>query len=134
MPRFFAFKQFSAEDHCTLVHKVALPLFNEPGFYRSTGSLNAFLNGRTDRKNFFTLHPKTAKLHGVKTHSPTHKYWYHGEEWDEFVAAYGRPLFARDKDLPVVAHASIWDFYTHIGFDYKTGKYTKTKDLKLAKK
>jgi hypothetical protein len=123
--RFFAIKQFSADDRCVIVHKISIPDWSEPGFYRSIGTLNAFLYGDKDRNNFDALHPNTARAHGKKPKKPTHPFWYYGEDWEEFQAAMERPLGTIWRDRPVLNHASIWDFYKHIGFDYKTVKYTK---------
>lgn len=59
--------------------------------------------------------------------------------WEEFEAdkKLGSGLGARMyQNTPVEEHASIWDFYLHIGFDYKTKKWCKhliTQPLKSAK-
>jgi hypothetical protein len=135
--RQLAIKQFSPADGAMCVHMVTVPDFRDPGFYRSTMSYSAFFHGhRNDRNNFWALHPRTAKANGFKSKKPTHKFWYHmipREEWEDNIK---REFYKLDKALPIVEHASIWDFYKHIGFDYKTGKWSKnliTKELKSAK-
>jgi hypothetical protein len=135
--RQLAIKQFSPGDGAMCVHMVTVPDFSDPGFYRSTVSYSAFFHGhRNDRNNFWALHPKTAKANGFKSKKPTHKFWYHmipREEWDDNLK---REFYKLDRKLPIQEHASIWDFYKHIGFDYKTGKWSKhliTGTLKPAK-
>lgn len=137
MPRFYAIKQYSAGDHVAVLHKVTIPLWADKGFYRQIMSLNAFFHGRNDRNNFWALHPKTAEANGHKPSKPTHAFWYYGLDWEEFEAdkksafSLGSAYYSK---IPVVEHASMWDFYEHIGFDYKTGKYMKTGAKKASKK
>ena len=128
MPRFYCVKQFSPGDGVAVIHKVTIPTWADPGFYRSIGSLNAFFHGRGDRNNFWALHPKTAKANGFKAGKPKHKFWYYGIPWEEFEADKTTGAFLGSRmyqNVPVEEHASIWDFYKHIGFDYKTQKWSK---------
>ena len=137
MPRFLAIKQFGPADGAMCVHKVTVPDFRDPGFYRSTMSYSAFFHGhKTDRNNFWALHPKTAKANGLRARKPTHKFWYHYIPWEEWQDQLKREFYKLDRALPVVEHASIWDFYEHIGWNYKTKKWSKhliTQPLKPAK-
>lgn len=132
-------KQFGPKDHVTIIHRVAVPDFSEQGFYRSAVSYSAFFHGhKKDYNNFWALHPKTAKANGFRVRKPYHKFWYHMQPWDEFADDCERAkkwkvdMYSK---TPVVDHASIWDFYIHIGYDYKTKKYSKgliTKEIKPA--
>lgn len=127
MPHYIAIIQHDADDKHLILHRVALPTVREKGFYRQTGTYNAFFHSDKDRNNFWALHPNTAKVNGFKSRKPTHQYWYYSMHWDEFVERENRWNQGEmsDLNLPRVEHASMWDFYKHIGYDYKTMKWEK---------
>ena len=77
--------------------------------YRQVSSSNAFFHGRTQHE----------------------KHWKRGIIWPSHME-YEHHLYTRKRfgfsiwedDVEVVEHASIWDFYTYIGYDYKKKKWT----------
>lgn len=100
-------------------YALQMPEPDEKGFYVQSVSFNAF-------------------FHSLKKHNYDEKngLFYYSIGWDDYLFELG---FKRDPELEkalasltaeyktffeeAIEFNSIWDFYKHIGYDYKTKKY-----------
>ncbi len=126
MPRYFIFVEIDNKtaDH-RLVHRVSIPTASEPGFYRAVSSYNAFREGkRKGSTKWEKEHYKDRCCYGPDC-------LYYGEREDQWLRDQERQAKhipdLDDRLLPKIEHASIWDFYNHIGFDHTARKYTGIK-------
>ena len=112
MPHTFVVHKLSTNDNSVdEYYTLNMPTVYEPGFYRQTGSFNAFFNAYTKRK----FRPNWQN--GILFHAESKR------DWDRSV--FGGKFFAK-KDFKFVANFdSIWDFYKYIDYDYKRKKYGK---------
>lgn len=96
--RFFIVAELDNECNHLCYHEF------EASDYRSLVSLNAFFWGLKDYNK-----SKTRLYIG-----------YRKSEWERF--------YKRTSNLtaPFIIHDTIWDFYIHIGYDYKKKKYITT--------
>lgn len=86
------------------VHLLVTPTLGEPGYYRSTVSAGAFFNYSPKRMG--------SRYQG-------------GSRYLSFLKSMDQ--YSSYVDLSVIPtsfHASIWDFYKAIGYDYKKKKFT----------
>lgn len=99
------------------LHVLYMSDMTEKGFYRQTVSYDAFFNGI----------PKKGKQHGpnwkMKERLYVAKWWDEFESDCERWKKYGSTH--DDRTLPTVEHQSIWEFYEHIGYDYKKKRWVK---------
>lgn len=109
-------------------HIVSRNRIDGPGSYRATLSYEAF-RMREIKRAFPDL--KRGLINGgIRCH------WYslyikeHFDEEREMIQKINVGLLGRrvinpweEKDIPVIHHESIWEFYKHIGYDYKRKKY-----------
>jgi len=105
------------------VHDVFTPGFGEPGFYRATISYDCYHNRECTRlyeankKGRLSL-PKRGSVKHKKEFDEDRKSWKEsyekvtGEKYEDY----------HDK-LPRFRHASIWDYYKAVGYDYKKQRY-----------
>ncbi len=93
-----------------LFFKLFIPGPGEKGFYRSTGSFNAFFNNGKGR-NWY-------RRNGIEV-LYTYRHLSEFEMEEEISKKYGgKPaVFAN------ISFYSIWAFYTYIGYDYKSKRY-----------
>lgn len=121
-----------------IIHKIRMPDYFDKGFYRDVCSWNWFQSGKkkgvtkTDR----------ARRRITCCWSPTGLYYTHDwieDEWEQkVIRTLARNKLRTDRteaelaviekalderNFPTFNHASIWDFYKHIGFDRKARKY-----------
>ena len=97
------------------LHILNLPSVGEDGFYRQTGSFNAF-------------------FYSTKNRNKNDGRQYYAKHWDEFESECQRmekwlakdgitKLKFDDRKLPTTEHQSIWEFYEAIGFDQKSKRW-----------
>lgn len=102
------------------VHRVHHHTPLEPGFYRASVSLGSFQHHWTDVVG-------TAYFKGKYL-----DHWFHvylsDQDWEQDLK-FQRRAYEQDRaplDLaPIVAHASIWDFYKYIGWDYRRKRFER---------
>ena len=97
------------------LHILSLPPTSEHGeFQRQTTSFSWF-------------------FHGPKSRNQTKTKLFYAIWWDEFEIKVkkDRKTMAEhcirgldDTELPTTTHASLWDFYKAVGYDYKTKKWS----------
>ena len=108
-----------------IIHKVLLPEVSDKGFYRTIGSLNAFNSG--DKKNSTAL--EKSRHRSACCWGPGVLYYYAREnEWErEQERIANDPILADldERQMETIHHGSLWNFYQHIGFDYKRRRYVK---------
>lgn len=95
-------------------HKLSLS-YGDPGFYRACTSLSAFSSREGTR--LYNCHKIKKKMHveGKRCHVQME-----GEIIDiSHLAQYG----IYPEVLPTFEHATVWDFYKAVGYDYKRKKY-----------
>lgn len=128
----YTFTQIDLHAGCkhVHVHKVQLPKYGQKGWYVSIGSLSAFAHNGDQEKHKGCWSPDY--LYVCKRS-------YEFE--DECQNLSSRWPDLDDRKLPVTEHASLWDFYKAVGYDYKRKKWLNTdakapkqKSLKSAKK
>lgn len=124
MPRLYAVVKIERKTYRHVeLHKIHVPDFQDPGFYRSVSTLSAFAHHGDKDKNRGNW-------------SPTHLYVV--KRWEEFMEDTTRwkesyetitkqsyPDNLDDRLLPTFEHASIWDFYKHQGYDYKKKRWNR---------
>ncbi len=104
------------------LHVVAVPNFSEPGFYRQTGSMNAF------RRNIHALGSKmiTSRQPGTRFHVRWAEEFAMDLESEARNAAllktYGKTSRHDTTKLPRADYASVKHFYAAIGYDTKKRK------------
>lgn len=128
MPRLIRVVKINKLDGCKHeeMHTFNLPTPVEPRFYRSVTSFSAFFH-----------HPVKDRKTGRHTFRSNSRdtLWYshRPDEWELSLRSEERmrnkfPLkdgYLYDSELPVTEHGTIWDFYKHIGYDYKKRKWLK---------
>lgn len=109
-----------------VIHEIPIPSIGEPGFYRAVVSLDSFSSGK--RAGVST--PERACFRTSPAWAPGRLYrLLRIEEWEEEVARITDSMrkhlhdWPDERELPRVRHASIWDFYAHIGWDRKRRRY-----------
>lgn len=120
----FAIVEIDLSDHSHVrLHVLELPTMSDYGeFYRQTTSFTWFFHGRKRRNWSKTRH-------------------FHVSWWDEFEmqTKLNRKTMAEhcirgldDTELPTTIHASLWDFYKAVGYDYKTKKWVEKTPQKVS--
>lgn len=103
------------------VHHMTLVPDIKDSAYTAIGSMNWF-----NEREAQTL---VAAFDGKKPKSPFHTNIKCDQDF-EFDRKFERRAYAPDPaltdTLPEFTHASIWDFYKAIGYDYKAKRYTRT--------
>lgn len=127
MPFYYIFSVTPDVGDEETLHRVAIPTSYEKGFYRSVGTLNSFCYGG-ERADATTK--ERAVYRAGKCWKPLgdgNYLLYYGmreTEWIMREQSFEERWPGKSKiNHPKTDHASIWDFYKHIGFDYKLKKY-----------
>ena len=99
-----------------VLHVIRQPLADEPGFYRSAVSGNAFKERET--KIWYDRYYTKRKVM-PRQFSVMYSFDFQIEK---------KIMLDRDSDhewhtLPILEHESIWEFYKHVGYDHKKKKY-----------
>lgn len=109
-------------EHAHL-HVIAVPEFNEPGFYRQVSSFDAFFMG-TQQHNW---NHNAKRLYAAKRWGATGNGWdeFNGEcdRWLESSKRYGIQEMD-SRNLPRTDYPDVWSFYSAVGYDYKKKRYT----------
>lgn len=101
------------------IHVVRMPAYNEPGWYVQSISASAFRR-RMQKRHIRTF--KTADG-GWAAQAFAVSFWFRSEyrvEHEERRKIEAR--FGVDESADFTEHASLWDFYKAIGYDYKKNK------------
>lgn len=137
MPTFYYVREipFATSEPERALHRIAFPSYGEPGWYRQTRSVNAFRSGRQKgvsadarRRHYDGCgwdHEKRT-LYSIKSahdHEVDMKIMLESVEAASPEA--GAKIRAMYAAVPVIDHASLYDFYDYIGFDRKTRRYKK---------
>lgn len=97
------------------VHKFTMEHTVEQSHYRAISSYNAF-EDRNCRQ------VADGKIFGYRASMRSERDW-------EMDMRFGDRAFAPDvfprRELPMFEHASIWDFYIAVGYDYKQKKWIR---------
>jgi hypothetical protein len=108
------------------IHEISVPDLNEPDGRFQILSIQAFMQGKrkgagkSDRKHMLDLccwGPKA--LYSLKPKAV----WEEDVEMTMASLKQALPEYPDDRTFPRTQHASIWDFYKHIGFDHKLRGY-----------
>ena len=100
------------------VHWFTLPKFGEPKFYTTITSYNAFRNREAGRLVRCLDDKRAGKRYVIP-------------EWRTYcnIIPADCPMYETEKALkmyeefPTFEHATLWDFYLAIGYDFKRQKY-----------
>ena len=104
----------------TEIHYFRLPKFNEPNFYRSVSSYNAFRNREAERYARWAVRPNL-----LNKRKPLKLLVRLGDLVDRKHVL--EDLDTEQPELPRLLHASIFEFYEHVGFDYKRNSWAPRK-------
>lgn len=102
-------------------HIVKTPAYKDKGWYRTVGSMNAFRNRTLKRQvRQVNLPDGGTGYVGLRL-----SFRWSAESFreHEFRKAIYANTGGRMLDGPEIHHESIWDFYKHIGFDYKKNRF-----------
>lgn len=108
------------------IHHIAVPSIGDKGYYREVISMD-YYRGRELEK----VYGEKARKKGMRlANFPVQYAMRRRDDWefsqessrDSIERITGR-VYDRWSNLPVHEHASIWDFYKFIGYDYKKQKY-----------
>lgn len=137
MPTFYYAREipFKTSEQERALHRISFPEYGEPGWYRLTRSANAFRSGRQKgvsaelkARHFDSCgwdHEKKT-LYSLKDgHSYKTEMDIMIESAEATNPEVGAKLRAIYDAIPVIDHASLYDFYDYIGFDRKTRRYRK---------
>lgn len=116
MPKTRIFVEYGPGNEPIKRHEVTMPSVPEHDFYRQTVSFDAFRNfvakvcAKTDRLTYYYKDEFSLKCEE--------------ESKARFIEEYGDKVkgWLIATDLPGISHASLWDFYKYIGYDYKKKK------------
>ncbi|MHD0644780.1 hypothetical protein ACYPKM_04045 [Pseudomonas aeruginosa] len=108
-------------------HEFPIPRVGEKGFYRTTVSYDAFRN--RERRRLYEAHKSGSwfakgKLCIVDLKSDVEERFNLLRESIGKFESNANKKFA-ELELPLTTHKNLWDFYSYIGYDYKSQKYTE---------
>lgn len=108
------------------IHYITMPRAMANDYYRSVLSLEGFAS-RERKQTFKKGQPISPHCINVR---PRHFTMQRRDDWEfretsvrESFAKRGMPFTRTYGDVPTFEHASIWDFYKAIGYDYKKKRY-----------
>jgi hypothetical protein len=96
-------------------HFFDLPQFGEPDFYRATGSYNAFHTREARSLNMW--------LRRKAGHPPRRGHVDDVDSMFSHIKLMPKSVRATMTQHPEFYHATIWDMYKAIGYDYQKKKY-----------
>lgn len=137
MPTFYYAREIpirgELEDRA--LHRIAFPEYGETGWYRMVTSANAFRHGtqkgvsrKLAERGFDGCcwdHGKGVLYSLKRADEQETDMRIMLESAEQANTEVGRKLRKLFAGIPVINHASIYDFYEHIGFDRKTRRYRK---------
>lgn len=109
---------------CVALHEISRPGWDEDGFYRASLTSEAFKYSEMRRR--FGKNPPWNHKPLIRWFSVQNKdVWTIQENsTNKIMSEMGlikyRPEY---HDASIIKHESIWEFYKHIGYDYKRKKY-----------
>lgn len=118
-----------------VIHRIAMPDYDEPGWYTQTISLSAF---HTGRRRGATAEERRTRRDGCCWAPGRLYYCLHNREEDWHreqdrlqarMAEHGIS-YPDERQCETIEHDSIYAFYEHIGFDRKRRRYKDDNDGK----
>lgn len=138
MPTFYSARAIpiSGESYKDIaLHRITFPSYAEPGWNRMVRSANAFRNGRQKgvpadlvKRHFGSCcwDHKGNVLYSLKPEKEQHRETMIMIESAEAASPeVGAKLRAEFEAIPVIEHASLFDFYDYIGFDRHKRRYNE---------
>ena len=137
MPTFYYVREIpnSLTENERVLHRIAFPSYGEPGWYRLTRSAGAFRHGQqkglsakmraAHRSTCGWDHEKRTLYSMKSAHEHETDMSIMLESAEAASPEVGAKLRAIYEAIPVIDHASLYDFYDYIGFDRKTRRYKK---------
>lgn len=109
-------------NRTAVVHVIRNPDPSEPGFYRSAISREYFSKRELTRwhDKYYKKGIKCPRWFDMKTCFDSKHIEREIKFFEEEVPS--KPQHEL-RDLPIVEHQSVWDFYTYIKYDYKKKKW-----------
>lgn len=117
------------------LHRIVVPSYSDKGWYRAVTSANAFRSGKQKgvprhlaERHFDTCgwdHAKNILYSLKRSHDFDVEMRIMIESLEAVDPERGAILRNRHGAVPVIEHASLFDFYEYIGFDHKTRRYKK---------
>ena len=108
------------KEEMTEIHWFKLPDYKEHRFYQTTVSYGGFK--RRDAKRLMNNHNRRR----LDSKFPKlDKYWSFKPVYEFDAVEQMEAKYNIYKGIPVQCHASLWDFYKAIGYEYKKQRYVK---------
>ena len=104
-------------------HIIRMPAYNEKGWYNSVVSIDAFNNRESER--FYQIRcVKKKPLLGLLCHLYRLSEWERDTQLSTNRMKKYDPSYEHPYNLvPCIEHQNVFDFYKHIGYDYKKKRY-----------
>lgn len=123
-PKGYVIEEIVTGDRIVILHRVLMPDFSEKGFYRNTTSGESFRQRQLTywHDDFYMKNrPCPHHFRCKQIHEWERDRYNNGRTWRKMRLKFPT-MTANPRDESVVntiEHASIWDFYTHIGYDHR---------------
>lgn len=104
-------------------HIIRMPAYGDKGWYKSVVSVDAFRSREAQR--LYDHHSAGNRVFGLLSNV------FRLEEWEHDTEITSKSMkevcdidYVHPYNLvPVVEHKNLFDFYTHVGYDYKKKRY-----------